>query len=104
MGQNKWSVYVKNADQDWEPVISIAPHPDFERQLEQVELDREGSFGFHRQDIKRIKEYCMDEQKQQRKFSSSPLQRYGYGNILCAERVQKKSKTHRSCAYQSANR
>ncbi|WP_082207856.1 MULTISPECIES: DUF3024 domain-containing protein [Paenibacillus] len=42
--QNNWSVYVKNANQDWEPVKSIAPHPDFERQLEQVELDREGIF------------------------------------------------------------
>lgn len=42
--QNKWRVYVKNANHDWEPVKSIAPSPDFERQLEQVELDHEGIF------------------------------------------------------------
>ncbi|GJM74953.1 hypothetical protein HMSSN036_71690 [Paenibacillus macerans] len=44
LGQNKWSVYVKNSNHDWEPVKSIAPNPDFEQQLELVELDREGIF------------------------------------------------------------
>lgn len=39
-----WSVYAKQADGSFLPVSSIKPHPDFERQLEQVEIDREGLF------------------------------------------------------------
>ncbi len=41
---NQWNVYALNASHDWVPVKSIAPSPDFERQLEQVELDPEGIF------------------------------------------------------------
>lgn len=39
-----WSVYAKQADGCFLPVSSIEPHPDFERQLEQVEIDRKGLF------------------------------------------------------------
>lgn len=39
-----WSVYTRSADDQWNAVSSIEPHPDFEQQLEQVEMDREGLF------------------------------------------------------------
>lgn len=42
--RNKWSVYAQSASHDWVRVTSIAPDVDFERQLEQVELDQEGIF------------------------------------------------------------
>ncbi|MBD2845349.1 DUF3024 domain-containing protein [Paenibacillus sp. IB182496] len=42
--QQGWDVYAPAANEDWATVCSIAPHPDFEAQLEQIELDREGLF------------------------------------------------------------
>ncbi|MCS7464494.1 DUF3024 domain-containing protein [Paenibacillus doosanensis] len=42
--QSMWHVYAKDGDNAWQIAASIAPHSDFERQLEQVELDREGIF------------------------------------------------------------
>lgn len=39
-----WNIYARNASHDWVPVTSIAPSPDFEQQLEQVEIDSEGIF------------------------------------------------------------
>ncbi len=39
-----WRVYAKQEDGSFQPVSSIVPDPDFERQLEQVELDAEGLF------------------------------------------------------------
>jgi hypothetical protein len=39
-----WSVYALDDDGEWSLVPSITPCPDFERQLERVELDREGVF------------------------------------------------------------
>lgn len=44
MELKKWNVYIENANQDWEAFKSIRPDPDFEQQLEQVELDHEGIF------------------------------------------------------------
>lgn len=40
----RWSVYASNGDGGWFLARSIPPDTDFERQLEQVELDREGLF------------------------------------------------------------
>lgn len=40
----RWSVYTRSAGEEWRPVSSIEPHPDFEQQLELVESDREGLF------------------------------------------------------------
>nr|WP_010275300.1 DUF3024 domain-containing protein [Paenibacillus senegalensis] len=40
----KWSVLAYNGGRQWAGVKSISPHWDFERQLEQVELDHEGVF------------------------------------------------------------
>ncbi|GBF78184.1 hypothetical protein PA598K_06794 [Paenibacillus sp. 598K] len=39
-----WCVYAKGEDGSFMPVSAIEPDPDFERQLEQVELDPEGLF------------------------------------------------------------
>lgn len=39
-----WTVYRPDGDASWTPVSSIPPSPDFERQLEQVELDPDGIF------------------------------------------------------------
>lgn len=44
MEQDKWNVYAKDKNNQWIAVPSIMPHSDFEDQLEQVELDREGIF------------------------------------------------------------
>jgi len=40
----KWRVYAKKENEEWSPVVSIVPAEDFERQLEQVELDAEDVF------------------------------------------------------------
>lgn len=42
--RGKWRVYAWNGVQCWEEVRSILPTPDFEYQLEQVELDVDGLF------------------------------------------------------------
>lgn len=42
--RNKWSVYARDRESQWFAVPSIRPRSDFEDQLEQVELDREGVF------------------------------------------------------------
>lgn len=42
--EGMWSVYAKDGNGSWVSVSSIRPDPDFERQLEQVEIDREGLF------------------------------------------------------------
>lgn len=39
-----WRVYAKQGDGSFLPVPSIKPDSDFERQLEQVEMDTEGLF------------------------------------------------------------
>lgn len=39
-----WSVYAKSGGGEWFLVDSILPDPDFERQLEQVEIDQDGLF------------------------------------------------------------
>lgn len=39
-----WSVYAKSSDGKWFLVDTILPDPDFERQLEQVEIDQDGLF------------------------------------------------------------
>ncbi|MBD2868477.1 DUF3024 domain-containing protein [Paenibacillus arenilitoris] len=39
-----WRVYAGKKDGSFVPVPSIPPHPDFEKQLEQVEQDSEGLF------------------------------------------------------------
>ncbi|MFH5183540.1 DUF3024 domain-containing protein [Paenibacillus sp. TAB 01] len=39
-----WHVYAKDGDNGWQAVTSISPHADFEWEVEQVELDREGIF------------------------------------------------------------
>lgn len=44
MEQGRWEVYAQDAAGGWMAVAGISPHADFERQLEQVELDREGRF------------------------------------------------------------
>lgn len=41
---NGWQVYAKQSDGCFLPVDTIKPHPDFERQLEQVEMDNDGLF------------------------------------------------------------
>ncbi|WP_341415284.1 DUF3024 domain-containing protein [Paenibacillus filicis] len=38
----QWTVYVRKDGEAWSLVDSIPPAGDFEKQLEQVELDREG--------------------------------------------------------------
>ena len=45
MDLKKWNVYIENANHDWEAFKSIMPDPDFEQQLEKVELIVRGSFG-----------------------------------------------------------
>src|SRR4030095_9947045 len=40
----KWKVYAKNGENTWTFVEIISPCEDFERQLEQVEIDQEGLF------------------------------------------------------------
>jgi hypothetical protein len=42
--EGNWTVYAKDGDDAWFPAHSIARDADFERQLEQVEIDREGLF------------------------------------------------------------
>lgn len=42
--RGKWQVYGRNGVEGWERVPSILPTPDFECQLEQVELDADGLF------------------------------------------------------------
>ncbi|MBB6633341.1 DUF3024 domain-containing protein [Cohnella thailandensis] len=42
--QDKWHVYAISKKGTWESPATIKPHEDFERQLELVELDREGIF------------------------------------------------------------
>ncbi len=43
--EERWSVYARSSDNGaWASVPFIAPHVDFEHQLEQVEMDREGVF------------------------------------------------------------
>lgn len=39
-----WRVYARREDGGFVPVPAIQPDPDFERQLEQVEIDPEGLF------------------------------------------------------------
>jgi hypothetical protein len=41
---DKWRVYSKKENNEWSQADSIIPHEDFERQLEQVELDSERIF------------------------------------------------------------
>jgi hypothetical protein len=40
----QWKVYAKNFDNTWTFVEIISPSADFERQLEQVEIDQDGLF------------------------------------------------------------
>ncbi|WP_241675015.1 DUF3024 domain-containing protein [Paenibacillus luteus] len=40
----KWNVYAKNGENTWSFVEIITPSEDFERQLEQVEIDQDGLF------------------------------------------------------------
>jgi Protein of unknown function (DUF3024). len=42
--KRRWSVYAQESNENWAPVLSIPPSPDFEWQLEQVEIDRERIF------------------------------------------------------------